>query len=165
MFNIIVNQLNQNFYKWFGTSKVVDSNNQPMVMYHKSRCKDLFNEFRLENIEKNGYNLDYGVYFVNAYYSNNISYIGDGLEYHVFLKMENPFYIYDNNGQPYDMFGQTLIFIDLSKSYCEELQKKGFDGVIIKSSFYDQYVVFEPNQIKSIENNGSYCLETNDIFT
>lgn len=158
-------KLNENFYKWFGDSKVVDTNNQPMVMYHKSRCKELFNEFRLENTEKNPYNVDYGVYFVNAHYSHNISYIGDGLEYYVFLKMLNPFYIYDNNGQPYDMHGQTLVFIDVSKPYCDDLKAKGYDSIIIKSSHYDQYVAFEPNQIKSIDNNGDYGNSTNNIFS
>lgn len=163
MFNIIPN-LNDNFYNWFAESKIIDTNNQPMIMYHKSRCKELFEEFRLENIEKNPYNVDYGVFFVNAYYSHNISYIGDGLEYYVFLKILNPFYIYDNNGQPYDMLGQTLVFIDVSKDYCEDLKQIGYDGIIIKSNSYDQYVAFEPNQIKSVNNNGEYNCETNNIF-
>jgi len=163
MFNIIPN-LNDNFYNWFAESKIIDTNNQPMIMYHKSRCKELFEEFRLENIEKNPYNVDYGVFFVNAHYSHNISYIGDGLEYYVFLKMLNPFYIYDNNGQPYDMLGQTLVFIDVSKPYCEDLKERGYDGIIIKSNNYDQYVAFEPNQIKSVNNNGDYNCETNNIF-
>jgi hypothetical protein len=163
MFNIIP-LLNENFYNWFSDSKIVDTNNQPMIMYHKSRCHELFEEFRLENVEKNEYNLDYGVYFVNAYYSHNISYIADGLEYYVFLKMKNPFYIFDNNGEPYDMNGQRLVFIDVSKPYCEDLKRKGFDGIIIKSSHYDQYVVFEPNQIKSVENCGEYSCEKANIF-
>lgn len=163
MFNIILN-LNDNFFNWFGQSKIVDTNNQPMIMYHKSRCKELFNEFKLENTEKNPYNVDYGVYFVNAHYSNNISYIGDGLEYYVFLKMLNPFYIYDNNGHPYDMLGQTLIFIDVSEPYCDDLKLKGYDGIIIKSNHYDQYVAFEPNQIKSVYNNGKYNPKVNNIF-
>jgi hypothetical protein len=163
MFNIIPN-LNENFFNWFGKSKIVDTNNQPMIMYHKSRCKELFSEFKLENTEKNPYNVDYGVYFVNAHYSNNISYIGDGLEYYVFLKMLNPFYIYDNNGHPYDMNGQMLIFIDVSKPYCDDLKLKGYDGIIIKSNHYDQYVAFEPNQIKSVYNNGEYNPKVNNIF-
>jgi len=162
MFNIIPN-LNENFYKWFGDSKIVDTNNQPMIMYHRSRCKELFNEFRLENVDKNPYNVDYGIFFVNAHYCNHISYIADGLEYYVFLKMLNPFYIFDFKNQPYDMLGQTLIFIDISKSYCEDLKTKGYDGIIIKSNHYDQYVAFEPNQIKSVDNNGDYKL-VNNIF-
>jgi hypothetical protein len=163
MFNIIPN-LNDNFFNWFGKSKIVDTHNKPMIMYHKSRCKELFNEFKLENTEKNPYNVDYGVYFVNAHYSNSISYIGDGLEYYVFLKMLNPFYIYDNNGHPYDMNGQMLIFIDVSKPYCDDLKLKGYDGIIIKSNHYDQYVAFEPNQIKSVDNNGEYNPKVNNIF-
>jgi hypothetical protein len=163
MFNIIPN-LNDNFFNWFGESKIVDTNNQPMIMYHKSRCKELFNEFRLDNIEKNPYNLDYGVFFVNAHYSNYIDYIGDGLEYYVFLKILNPFYIYDYNNQPYDMLGQTLVFIDVSKPYCDDLKAKGYDGVIIKSNLYDQYVAFESYQIKSVNNDGNYNSDTPNIF-
>ena len=163
MFNIIPN-INDNFYKWFGNSKIVDTNNQPMIMYHKSRCKELFNEFRLNDIEKNQYNVHYGIFFVNAHYSHNISYIGDGLEYYVFLKIENPFYIFDFNNQPQDMFGQTLIFIDISQPYCDDLKIKGFDGIIIKSTHYDQYIAFESNQIKSVDNNGNYDVETKNIF-
>ena len=163
MFNIIPN-LNSNFYNWFGESKIVDTNNQPMMMYHKSRCKELFNEFKLDDTEKNPYNSDYGVFFVNAHYSHNISYIGDGLEYYVFLKILNPFYIYDFNGQPYDMLGQTLVYIDVSKSYCDNLKAKGYDGIIIKSNLYNQYVAFEPHQIKSVNNDGNYNTETYNIF-
>ena len=162
MFNIIPN-FNENFFKWFGDSKIVDTNNQPMIMYHRSRCKELFNEFRLENVEKNPYNVDYGIFFVNSHYSSHISYIADGLEYYVFLKMINPFYIFDFDNQPYDMLGQTLVFIDVSKSYCEDLKSKGYDGIIIKSNHYDQYVAFEPNQIKSVDNNGDYK-SVNNIF-
>jgi hypothetical protein len=163
MFSIIPN-LNNNFYNWFGESKIVDTNNQPMIMYHKSRCKELFNEFKLDDTEKNPYNSDYGVFFVNAHYSHNISYIGDGLEYYVFLKILNPFYIYDFNSQPYDMLGQTLLYIDVSKSYCDDLKAKGYDGIIIKSNLYNQYVAFEPHQIKSVNNDGNYNTETNNIF-
>jgi len=163
MFNIIPNW-NDNFYKWFGESKIVDTNNNPMIMYHKSRCKELFSEFRLNDIEKNPYNTDYGIFFVNAHYSQSISYIGDGMEYYVFLKMVNPFYIFDFNNQPHDMLGQTLVFIDVSKPYCEDLKARGYDGIIIKSNHYDQYVAFEPNQIKSVNNDGNYNTETINIF-
>lgn len=160
----IIPNLNENFFKWFGDSKIVDSNNQPMVMYHRSRCHELFNEFRLENVDKNPYNVHYGIYFVNANYSHSISYIADGLEYYVFLKIVNPFYIYDFNHQPYDMLGQMLVFIDVSKPYCEDLKSKGYDGIIIRSNHYDQYVAFDPSQIKSVENNGDYKTTTNNIF-
>jgi hypothetical protein len=40
----------------------------------------------------------------------------------------------------------------------------GHDGIIIRSKYYDQYVVLHPNQIKSIQNNGEYSLLNNDIF-
>lgn len=163
MFNIIPN-FNDNFYKWFDESKIVDTNNQPMIMYHKSRSKEPFEEFRLDNIDKNPYNNDYGIFFVNAYYSNYISYIGDGLEYYVFLKVKNPFYIFDFNNKPQDMLGNEMPYIDLSKKYCDDLKNNNYDGIVIKSNFYDQYICFESNQIKSVKNNGDYNCNTNNIF-
>jgi hypothetical protein len=62
------------------------------------------------------------------------------------------------------MLGQTLVFIDVSKPYCEDLKARGYDGIIIKSNHYDQYVAFEPSQIKSVNNNGEYNKKTNNIF-
>jgi hypothetical protein len=62
------------------------------------------------------------------------------------------------------MLGQTLVFIDVSKPYCEDLKERGYDGIIIKSNNYDQYVAFKSNQIKSVNNNGDYNCETNNIF-
>lgn len=34
-----------NFYKWFGNSKIVDNKGRPLVVYHGSRTKEIFNIF------------------------------------------------------------------------------------------------------------------------
>lgn len=160
-FNLIKNH---NFYSWFADSKVVDSNNEPLVMYHKSRSKELFSVFDINGVDKNPYNNHYGVFFVPYYNSSNISYIANGLEYYVFIKIENPFIIHDNQGGAEDMFGKKLTNIDICVSFCEHIQTIGYDGIIVKSKHYDQYVVFHPNQIKSIDNNGNYSLDNYNIF-
>lgn len=164
MFSIIPN-LNENFYKWFSNSKVVDSNNQPMVMYHKSRSQELFDTFVIDGVTKNDYNNDYGVYFVIYAYKNSISYIADGVEFWCFLRIENPFFIFDYNSQPFDMYNNLLVHIDLNKNYCDSVLSLGHDGIIIRSKYYDQYLVFNPNQIKSVENNGEYSTTNDSIFT
>lgn len=157
--------LNDNFYEWFGESKVKNELNQPFVMYHKSRSKELFDTFVIDGVKKNEYNNDYGVYFVIDAHKDYISYIADGLEFWCFLRIENPFYIFDFNSQPVDMYNNQLIQIDLTKNYCDSVLSLGHDGIIIRSKYYDQYLVFNPNQIKSIENSGDYSLSNNNIFS
>jgi hypothetical protein len=36
--------------------------------------------------------------------------------------------------------------------------------IIVCPSQYNQYIVWNGNQIKSIENNGGYSLDNNDIY-
>ena len=156
--------MNDNFHKWFGNSKVKNELNVPNVMFHKSRSKESFSTFEIDGVIKNEYNNDFGVYFVQDAYKDYISYIADGLEFYCFLRIENPFYIFDFNSEPYDMYDNKLILIDLSKNYCEQVLNLGHDGIIIRSKYYDQYVVLNPNQIKSVQNNGEYSLSNNDIF-
>lgn len=163
MFNASLN-LNDKFYDWFGNSVVKSEIGNPYVMYHKSRSKEPFETFEIGGIQKNEYNNDYGVYFVLYAYKDYISYIADGLEFYCFLKIEKPFFIYDFNSKPYDMYGKELLYIDLSQNYCQNVLNLGHDGIIIRSKYYDQYLVFNPNQIKSIFNIGLYSLSENNIF-
>lgn len=51
-----------NFWKWFGDSKVVDSNGKPLVVYHGTRSD--FDKFDLSKASKNGL-LGRGFYFTN----------------------------------------------------------------------------------------------------
>lgn len=102
--------LNENFYKWFANSKGVFGENEPQVFYHKSRSLEPFEEFKYDDVCKNDYNsICHGFYFVAENNHVNISYMGSGADYYVFLKMENPFYFYidgienirDSNGKKY----------------------------------------------------------------
>ena len=49
------------------------------------------------------------------------------------------------------------------------IKDKGYDSLIIKNSngqdgiVFDEYVVFNPNQIKSVDNNGNWSLTTDNI--
>jgi hypothetical protein len=63
---------------------------------------------------------------------------------------------------------------DIADTYREELQKDGYDGVIIVDTKVDansnngkpntQYVAFEPNQIKSTENRGTFDINEDNIY-
>lgn len=60
------------------------------------------------------------------------------------------------------------------KKYISELKSVGYDGIIIKNTSFDknyaggindQYIVFNSNQIKSVDNDGSWDLNDADIYS
>jgi hypothetical protein len=158
-----------NFKKWFSNSKTIHTDSGTVtVFYHKSRSQKVFDEFKHsgEGVVKNPYNKDHGFYFVDSSQKHHISYIGDGIEIFVYLKMENPFLIYDYNfGNIIDQDGKKYDALIMSKEFTESILERGFDSIMILSEVgCNQYVVFNPNQIKSIDNNGEFSLVTNNIF-
>jgi len=158
---------NENFYKWFNGSKSIDDINKPIIFYHRSRSKEPFVQFTVDNIKKNPYNNCYGFYFVPAFQKHNISYIGDGIDVFAFLKYKNPFIIWDKQRERkiVDMNGKNYNLLDINESFCNEVRESGHDAIIVYNPlYYNQYIVFENNQIKSIDNNGLYSND-NNIFS
>lgn len=108
--------LNDKFWKWFGNSKVVDSNGNPEIYYHGTNA--VFKNFIIDpNLQKNGWTEGKGIYFSKviprAYGSNILN---------CFLKIEKPIY------------GLNYVF---SK---DELLKLGFyDKPIIKKEYNESY--------------------------
>ena len=78
------------FKKWFGNSKVVDENGEPLVVYHGSPEK--FNVFSYENVGAQGTTEGYGFYFTpdkniaKGYAEKR----GEGELFEIYLKIENP---------------------------------------------------------------------------
>ena len=62
-------------------------------------------------------------------------------------------------------YNQSLHWItdlgNLSKGVTEVIKELGYDGVIYGS----EYVVFKPNYVKSVENDGSWDIGDNDIYS
>jgi len=174
----------ENFKNWFSNSKVVDENGEPLVVYHGTGAS--FDAFNKSKIGKNYKADDYGFFFSSS--ASEASEYGEGyVEYHkegnsnvipVFLNLKNPYIeeaLYCNAHQAYDLRDRIKF---------DALQSKGFDGVIIKNikaneeqlkeswkganDGGDLYMVFEPTQIKSIHNKGTFdpnnpnILEKND---
>ena len=161
---------NKNFVNWFGKSELLtcDPLGTPLKFYHKSRSKEVFDEFKLagENVVKNPYNNDYGFFFVQEKDSHWINYIGDGIEIFCYLRMVNPGLIWDDGaGKIMDCRGKVYDALYITKDLVDSVISDGHDGIIIGTDkHYSQYVVFNPNQIKSIENNGEFSIETNNIY-
>jgi hypothetical protein len=148
------------FKKWFGDSKVVNEDGSPMVVYHGTKSD--FNVFK----DYNG-----GLFFsddavvAGAYAGDNDAKserIGSNI-IPVYIKLENPLVI---NGEGVDYYDT------LNKDVIDKAKADGYDGIILKDVFdmgsdgdpQNQYVAFEPTQIKSATgNNGQFDENNPDI--
>lgn len=152
--------INSNFKKWFANSKVVDKHGKPLVVYHGSNIE-------IEEFE------DTITYFTDDY-MNADGYAGGEYVYDVYLSIQNPLIVdcqdrkWDDIDTPYGSTTQGVVSsVDESK----------YDGVIfinIKDSWIDDvdyqdsstvYVTFSPKQIKSVDNNGTWNKNNNDIYS
>lgn len=153
------NILNNNFYKWFGNSKIIDKNKNPLIVYHGSTYE--FNKF-------DGY-----AYFTNDY-MNADGYAGGNYIYDCYLNIKNPLII-DGQGKKWDDI--ETIYGTSTREVVTNIDSNKYDGVIfnnIKDSWIDDedyqdastvYVTFSPNQIKSIENDGTWNINDDNIYS
>ncbi len=147
------------FMTWFGdwqnepqnASKVVDENGEPRVLYHSTN--EDFTEFDTARIGKN-YTPHYGAgfYFADSY--RGAMEYGGKLGFY-FINIKNlKIYSY---GFKYE--SQEKGFQDVA----DYSKKLGIDGLVYGEE-YKQYIVFNPNQIKSAtEIKGVINEDTNDI--
>ena len=137
------------FYKWFGDSKVVDKQGRPLVVYHGG---GRFNTFK--------YSYDGTYYFTtNKEYAEKYAkdYIdekgrkGLGELKSVYLSIKNP--------APQEVIDRNTL---------DQVIAQGYDGHIFEdvlSEKDDKIIrVFDPNQIKSVENRGSFSPESDNIY-
>lgn len=114
----------------FGNSKVVDKAGNPQVVYHGTKAHNI-EEFSKDKIGKGaskGKNLyGDGFYFTPDYYSAQ-TYGKNVNDY--YLNIENP-----------SISGNL---------------KPGQDGIMVNAGFHPTYVALEPEQIKSVENVGTF---------
>jgi len=158
------------FKKWFGDSKVVDENGKPLVVYHGSIEKDI-NEFDLSYArneeaffftDNKNIATDYAKEYEET--NDNIS----GKVYPVYLSMNNP-YIVDAKGKTYSQYYSQL------QNDFSGLREAGYDGIIIKNikdnkwnntkpESSNVYAVLNPNQIKSVDNQGTFDENNANIY-
>jgi hypothetical protein len=149
-------------------SKAVDKNGEPLIMWHRTPSKNI-TEFDPKRIDG-----DDGFWFSRNknYYTTD----EDVPAYPVYLKITNPFEIKHHD---------FLVGMDATHSSFEEMDKspyrkfkKEYDGLITyqehEPEFYgDTYEITEygtfisvrtPNQIKSIDNQGTFSTQDNNIY-
>lgn len=135
------------FKRWFGDSKVVDSDGKPLVMYHGTH--KAFNSFNTQDF---GALLGKGSYFAAertgaAPYAQQ----ANGKIVEAYLSIQNPYYA-------------KSVLESIPKR--NELAEKGFDGVILlnEDGSVKWAVAHEPSQIKSAtKNTGDFDPSNADI--
>ena len=134
------------FWNWFGDSIVVDEQGRPLVVYHGTNKE--FNSFKQGNFPKL-LKMGAGIYFTDNQqsairYAQRFS-DGKGVVMPVYLSLQNPL-ILESPLSPRPQ--------DMSK----------YDGIIAGEKGNLEIVVFEPNQIKSVNNTGEFDVNNKDIF-
>lgn len=171
----------QNFWNWFGDSKVVDEQGRPLVVYHgTTKHFDVFDKNKIGNREIGYYGS--GFYFTpdkdtaKSYYTKTKSgyYSKSGNVKKCYLSIKNPYIIEDylsafsfNKNGYVERDGNNKP--KLNKEFLlkmEQIDKSIYDGKIILDSYKNMYeiIVFEPNQIKSINNKGTFSSASNNIY-
>lgn len=147
----------ENFKKWFGESKVVDESGAPLVVYHGTDSLVDFTQFATG---------PEGIHFGTSRQANSRLGMSDevvrraqkeGLANYqanrrvipVFLNIRNPKRVKDPSST-----GDWVAIVENAKA-------EGHDGIVYRNTVEDKgrgdsYVVFDPTQIKSVFNRGTF---------
>jgi hypothetical protein len=167
-----------NFWRWFGDSKVVDEQGRPLVVYHGTPSGD-FDTF----YEDSYFTADKE--YADSYQHPSTSATWTGKKttapktFAVYLRINNPFTTTEKTAK--DIFEK-----EYTASYAPVLAEDGnvdwteaqdlipfikeqhpeYDGILLSEGGERgiSYVPFEPNQIKSVDNRGTYSSDTGNIL-
>jgi hypothetical protein len=140
---------NPDFKNWFKNSKVIDSEGNPIVVYHQTSKE------AAEKIKKFGFDSKKsamgGIIWVTSDKSaadkNETGAGVSGAVFELYASIQNP-----AGWDEYDKKG------------LDELLRDGYDGVILKDKDGTfNAIVFDPKQLKSIKNKGTFSTDTKKI--
>jgi transcription antitermination factor NusA-like protein len=143
----------ENFWKWFGDSKIVDSKGRPLVVYHGTNYE--FEDFDETHLGKN-----HGSSSINGFWFTNDKLFAEQYGANIklaYLKIHNPTNTrFSKTKDKYDSFIEYPV-----KSNRPPIK---INGVELKKNNAVLYCVFNKNQIKSaIGNNGDFSPNSNKI--
>lgn len=144
--------LNDNFYKWFGDSKVVDEEGKPLIVYHTGTMDDSYDIAKSRSY--NG-SPDYeipGIY-LTADKQESQDYGSSGQTKELYVSIKNPYN--EDTTALHDRLGTWRKVMDY-------LIEQGYDGVIDDES--GEIIAFSPNQIKSVYNEGTWSPNNTNIY-
>lgn len=129
------------FKRWFGNSKVVDSNGKPRIVYHGTD-----KNFRVFNIKKTTQGIIWATTNKSEIENGESGAQGRGKIMNLYVRIENP-----------------AGWAEYEKYSLGELKSMGYDGAILPEGNQFTAFVFEPNQIKSVNNIGTFDPSNKDI--
>lgn len=147
-----------NFKAWFGESKVVDDTGAPMVVYHGTAAD--FQVFNAKAKQVSGDVGEIGIFLTNdPKYAS--SYAADikgkakdgGAVMPVYVSLKRP------KVESMELMEDIELSWDKAKvaAYKSKLIREGHDGIVFRGNGTDEYVAFDPKQIKSaIGNSGKF---------
>ena len=183
-----------NFWRWFGDSKVVDEQGRPLVVYHGTNAEfDTFDEDLIGKWDYGFYGKGFyftDAKHVAEDYAKSGAFDDGGTAtvMPVYLNLQNPFFMdYRNDNGISDEKHNRLVeqgydgviaveSRDLRKSgYEEELDKakalnvehwqlKDYEGNVVGRILPFEYVAWQPTQIKSVDNRGTFSSDTGNIY-
>jgi hypothetical protein len=157
--------LNDEFWKWFGDSKVVDSNGNPLVVYHGTNT--IFNKFEkrkigASNLYGNGFYFTEDFDIANTYIEKNKRYIEkkNPNVHSVYLSLQNPLDMdvpvsYSDIVNAMKCVKINLYWKHLNDEIFNILEKMGYDISNVKSyeKAYKDLAKYEIIE-KSIDSRG-----------
>lgn len=166
------------FQAWFRNSKVVNEDGTPAVMYHVTNSKIDFDVFR--------YSRDLGSHFGTAKAAQDRSKFlagsvdnGDNPQrtYNVYLSIQRPIELPDLKSWEVGQIADELVKKNIISQFnadqvktmdrergftklLELLKRSGYDGVKYKNKVEDagsySWITFDPGQVKSVNNKGTW---------
>jgi hypothetical protein len=129
--------INKKFWKWFKNSQVVDNSGNPLIVYHgsNSQIKKFDPKFSAQ-----------GVFWFSSD-KNKIEAGESGASSRAFII-------------PVYLSAQKLAgWKEYEKLGLGQIEEQGYDGIKLDND----YVIFNPQQIKSINNDGSWDINDKNI--
>lgn len=140
----------RNFYKWFGNSKVVDEQGRPLVVYHGTDA-----EFDTFDMTKGRSTMDIQGAFFSPWELDSKGYGSNVRAF--YIKLEKP----ASEGVAYKEFNKHKGQTGAGTMARESLTFMGYDGV---DNSGEEYIVFKPENIKSVDNRGTFSSDTGNIY-
>lgn len=158
------------FKEWFGdwendpknASKVIDENGEPLVVYHRSP-----NKFNIFDINKIGSTTDSGQYGKGFYFGKEKDRAeGDNI-YEVFLNIKNPYNVTKDARSSNIAYTYNRPFNEWTDWHKKNISKEDANLLNNKDGIIDlvednEFVISNPNQVKSATDNIGTFSRTND---
>lgn len=155
-----------NFWNWLDDSiydpphEITMIGEKPKVFYHNSNNKfNTFDNSKIGSSNDLGW-LGKGHYFFG---DKNEGQMYGKIQYPVYLKVKNPYFI-SQAEQKSLMEASERGDKKFIEAFTNNLKQDGYDAVYYNGDLRQEIVVFDPNQIKSVKNQGTFNPKNPNIY-